>query len=108
MTTEASVIPRDPRCQMERVYRAWDVAIAAGDVSSLVNLYALDAAIESPRIYELTKSKTGTTFLRKAVASFGNILGPLRQESEANSSSLETSTNDMKSSPTACIGAGRE
>jgi hypothetical protein len=44
---------------MEQVYRAWDAAIAAGDISTLVNLYATDAEIESPLIYEFTGSKTG-------------------------------------------------
>lgn len=41
---------------MESVYRAWDKAIAAGDVSSLVSLYAADAEIESPLIYEFQTS----------------------------------------------------
>jgi ketosteroid isomerase-like protein len=43
--------------QMERVCRAWDAAIADGDISSLVNLHAPDAEIESPLIYEFTGSK---------------------------------------------------
>jgi len=54
MTTESTSFARDARGQMERVYRAWDDAIAAGDISALVNLYAPDAEIESPLIYEFT------------------------------------------------------
>jgi hypothetical protein len=55
---------------MERVYRAWDAAIAARDVSSLVNLYAPDAEIESPLIYEFTGSKTGLLRGRDAFRAF--------------------------------------
>jgi steroid Delta-isomerase len=51
--------PPDVAAQMQRVYRAWDAAMAAGDISSLVELYAPDAEIESPLIYEFTGTKTG-------------------------------------------------
>ena len=59
MTAESASVVQDSHVQMERVYRAWDVAIAAGDVSALVNLYAPDGEIESPLIYEFTGSKAG-------------------------------------------------
>jgi hypothetical protein len=56
--------------QMERVYKAWDEAVAAGDVSSLVSLYASDGEIESPLIYEFTKGKTGALRGRDAFRAF--------------------------------------
>lgn len=45
--------------KLEQVYRAWDDAIEEGDISRLVDLYAPDAEIESPLIYEFTEWKTG-------------------------------------------------
>lgn len=65
---------------MESVYRAWDEAIAAGDVSSLVSLYAADAEIESPLIYEFTKgerpSPKGEGLRNTAQAGCESALGP--------------------------------
>ncbi|SKA30852.1 SnoaL-like domain-containing protein [Enhydrobacter aerosaccus] len=66
MNKDPNMVLPDERAQMERVYRAWDTAIAAGDISSLVNLYAPDAEIESPLIYEFTASKTGVLRGREA------------------------------------------
>ncbi len=84
MATERITISQDVSAQMERVYRAWDAAIAAGDVSSLVDLYAPDAEIESPLIYEFTGSKTGVLRGRDAfralyeevVRSRSNVIRP--------------------------------
>jgi hypothetical protein len=59
----------DARAAMERVCRSWGDAIAASDISSLVNLYATDAEIESPLICEYTGSKTGVLHGRKAFRS---------------------------------------
>ncbi len=59
MKTSAATAPQDVRTEMERVYKAWDAAIAAGDISSLVELYAPEADIESPLIWEFTHGKTG-------------------------------------------------
>lgn len=70
MTTENITVTQDMRNQMERVYRAWDGAIAAGDISSVVDLYAPDAEIESPLIYEYTGLKTGVLRGRDAFRAF--------------------------------------
>jgi steroid Delta-isomerase len=51
---------------MRRVYRAWDAAIGAGHIDALVQLYALDAEVESPLIYEFTAGKTGKLRGREA------------------------------------------
>ena len=48
MNTEPTDVTQEIRGRMERVYRAWDDAVAVGDVSSLVDLYASDPEIESP------------------------------------------------------------
>jgi hypothetical protein len=52
--------------EMRRVYRAWDAALSAGHIDALVQLYALDAEIESPLIYEFTAGKTGVLRGREA------------------------------------------
>lgn len=70
MSTGPGCIEREARARMEHVYRIWDNAISAGDISSLVALYAVDAEIESPLIYEFTASKTGVLRGRDAFRTF--------------------------------------
>lgn len=48
MTSDRTTVPQDMASRMGRVYKAWDAAIADGDISSLVNLHAPYAEIESP------------------------------------------------------------
>lgn len=67
--SDGATVSMGAREAMERVYRTWDDAIAAGDVSTLVNLYARDAEIESPLIYEFTASRTGVLRGREAFRS---------------------------------------
>ena len=55
----------DPE-RMEQVYRTWDDAMEKRDISRLVDLYAPDAEIESPLIYEFTGHKTGVLRGREA------------------------------------------
>jgi hypothetical protein len=55
--------------EMRRVYRAWDAAISAGQIDALVQLYAVDAEIESPLIYEFTAGKIGVLPGREAFRS---------------------------------------
>lgn len=84
MITENIALTQDMQARMESVYRAWDAAIAAGDIASLVNLYAPDAEIESPLIYEFTGSKTGTlrgrdvfyAFYKQVARSQMNVIRP--------------------------------
>lgn len=54
----------------EQVYRAWDKAIAKKDISAVVNLYAPDAEIECPLIFEFTASETGVLRGRHAFHAF--------------------------------------
>ena len=44
---------------MERIYHAWDQALASNDIDALLALYAPDATIESPLIPYLLGTETG-------------------------------------------------
>lgn len=70
MNTERTIVNQEMRDRMERVYRAWDDAMAVGDVASLVRLYASNAEIESPLIYEYTKDNTGVLRGHEAFRAF--------------------------------------
>ena len=52
--------------ETRRIYRAWDATISADQIDALVQLYALDAEIESPLIYQFTAGKAGVLRGREA------------------------------------------
>jgi hypothetical protein len=55
---------------IERVYRAWDAALAAKDVEAAVALYAQDARLESPLVRHLAGSQEGVIDGRQRLCDF--------------------------------------
>ena len=55
---------------IERVYRAWDAALAAKDVEAAVTLYAEDVRLESPLVRHLIGSQEGVINGREQLRDF--------------------------------------
>jgi len=55
----ADVAPATGSTPMERMYFAWNDALARNDPAALLSLYAEDAVLESPLVAHLLKQKSG-------------------------------------------------
>ena len=59
---------------IERVYQAWDAALAAKDIEAAVALYAPDTQLESPLVRHLTGAERGVVTGRDRLREFIGIV----------------------------------